>query len=142
MTFLDEKAFVLFPLGNKRFALHAETVSELAIPDRLQQFPHCSPLQSGVLVRRGRIMPVCDAAKALLGPEAQPGKFYLIATRRFGTRQEKTAISVSGECELASLAPIPPTGKLPKYITGLLSIGNEIIEIVDLEILFSAEAAA
>jgi chemotaxis signal transduction protein len=142
MTVSGEKSFVLFPLGSKRFALPAETVSELAIPDRLQQFPHCSPLQSGVLVRRGKIMPVCDAAKALLGPDAQPGKFYLIATRRFGSRLEKTAISVSGECELANLVPVAPTGKLPKYITGLLTIGNEIIEIVDLEKLFSAEAAA
>src|SRR5258708_17418794 len=117
MTMSGEKSFVLFPLGSKRFALPAETVSELAIPDRLQQFPHCSLLQSGVLVRRGKIMPVCDAAKALLGPEAQPGKFYLIATRRFGNRLEKTAISVSGECELAHLEPVAPTGRLPYYIT-------------------------
>ena len=39
MTSLNERRFVLFPLGEKRFALPAETVAELAQPDRLQTFP-------------------------------------------------------------------------------------------------------
>ncbi len=142
MTALSEKSFVLFPLGSKRFALPAEIVNELAQPDRLQTFPHCSPLFSGVLVRRGKIIPVCDIAQSLIGPSAAPRKFYLIATRRVESRHERTAIPVTGECELANLAPLPPTGKLPPHVAGLLTIGREIIEIVDLEQLIAAEAAA
>src|SRR6478609_4546143 len=74
-----DKSYVLFPLGEKRFALPAETVTELARPDSVQTFPHRTPLLTGVLVRRGRIVPVCDVAQVLVGPAAPPRKFYLIA---------------------------------------------------------------
>src|SRR5207248_178092 len=86
-----------------------------------------------VLVRRGRIVPVCDVAQVLVGPNAPARKFYLIANRRFDAASEWTAIPVSGECELASAQPAPRTEGLPRYVTGLLPLNGEIIEIVDLE---------
>src|SRR5215471_16911833 len=98
MKLETDKSFVLFPLGKKRFALPAEKVTELAKPDRLQAFPHRTPLLTGVLVRRGRIVPVCDVAQVLVGPEAPPRKFYLIANCNPGPRQELTAVPVTGEC--------------------------------------------
>src|SRR5262249_62416986 len=88
------KAYVLFPLGEKRFALPAETVTELARPDSLQTFPHRTPLLTGVLVRRGRVVPVCDVAQVLVGPAAPPApprKFYLIANCTLETRRGRTA---------------------------------------------------
>lgn len=127
------RKFVLFPLGKKRFALPAEIIAELAQPDRLQTFPHTSRLLSGVLVRRGRIIPVCDVAQVLVGPSAPTRKFYLIATRRFGRALELTALPVTGECELANAEVLPPTTQLPEYVQGLLSLEDEIVEVVDLE---------
>ena|SRR5687767_1920045 len=125
--------YVLFPLGDKRFALPAAKVTELARPDHLQSFPHTSRLISGVLVRRGNIVPVLDVAQQLVGPSAPPRKFYLIANRKFEGSTELTAIPVTGECELASAEPLPPTSGLPPYITGLLSLNDEIAEILSLE---------
>src|SRR5262245_13115871 len=142
MTAAPERSYVLFPLGEKRFALPAEMVAELARPDNLQTFPHRTPLLAGVLVRRGRIVPVCDVAQVLLGPDAPPRKFYLIAQRRGESRQEWTAIPVTGECELTTLAPVPPEGKHPAYVTGVLGAGEETITVVDLEKLIAAEAAS
>ena len=125
--------FVLFPLGKKRFALPAGIVTELAKPDRLQPFPHTTPLLTGVLVRRGRIVPVFDVAQVLVGPNPPVRKFYLIANRDFGGAPEWTAIPVSGECELANAEVVARTESLPSYVTGLLSLHGEIVEIVDLE---------
>ena len=125
--------FVLFPLGKKRFALPAGIVTELAQPDRLQSFPHTTPLLTGVLVRRSRIVPVYDVAQVLIGPNPPARKFYLIASREFDGIPEWTAIPVTGECELASAEPVARTGSLPPYVTGLLSLHDEIVEIVDLE---------
>ena len=142
MTSAREKSFVLFPLGGKRFALPAETVTELARPDRLQTFPHTTPLLAGVLFRRGRVVPVCDVAPVLVGPQAPPRKFYLIANRSFGSVRERTAIPVTGECTLTSSELLPPTGKLPGYVCGLLSLPDEIIEVLDLERLAAAEVRA
>lgn len=142
MTAAGEKSFVLFPLGEKRFALPAETVTELARPDRLQTFPHTTPLIAGVLLRRGRVIPVCDVAPVLVGPQAPARKFYLIANRSFGPVRERTAIPVTGECALTSAQLLPPTGKLPPYVCGLLSLQDEIVEVLDLERLASTEARA
>lgn len=135
-------SFVLFPIGKKRFALPAAAVTELARPDREQSFPHASKLLTGVLVRRGHIIPVCDVAPVLVGPDAPARKFYLIATRQFTDGSEWTAIPVTGECELTTTELLPPTGKLPKYVTGLLSLTDTIIEVIDLERLIGTEAAA
>jgi chemotaxis signal transduction protein len=134
------KSYVLFPLGKKRFALPAEAVTELARPDSVQTFPHRTPLLTGVLVRRGRIVPVCDVAQVLVGPATPPRKFYLIANCKRESRQELTAVPVTGECELASAPRMPLTGKEPQYISGLLAMGEETVEIVALEKLISAEA--
>jgi chemotaxis signal transduction protein len=136
------KSYVLFPLGKQRFALPAEIVTELARPDSVQTFPHRTPLLTGVLVRRGKIVPVCDVAQVLVGAAAPPRKFYLIANCNLESRQELTAVPVTGECELASAARVPLTGNEPSYISGLLAIGDETVSIVALEKLISAEATA
>jgi len=135
----EQNSFVLFPLGTKRFALPADQVTELAIPDHLQSFPHRTPLLTGVLVRRGRIVPVCDVAPTLIGADAPPRKFYLIANRLFDNRNEWTAIPVTGECELASIEPQHPDSKLPGYVLGVLPLENEIVEVVSLEKLIAQE---
>jgi chemotaxis signal transduction protein len=141
MTAGTNKSYVLFPLGEKRFALPSEAVTELARPDKLQTFPHRTPLLTGVLVRRGRVVPVCDVAQVLVGPAAPPRKFYLIANCKFESRQELTAVPVTGECELASAPRVALTGREPQYISGFLEIGGEKIEIIALEKLISAGAA-
>ncbi len=136
-------SYVLFPLGKKRFALPAERVAELARPDRLHEFPHTTPLLAGVLVRRGHIVPVCDVAPVLVGPDAPRRRFYLIANQTFGGAAEWTALPVTGECELVSAEARPCTGKLPAYVAGLLSLkGSEIVEVVDLERLIAAGSNA
>ena len=135
-----DKAYVLFPLGEKRFALPAETVTELARPDTLQTFPHRTPLMTGVLLRRGKIVPVCDVAQVLVGPAAPPRRFYLIANCKLASRQDLTAVPDTGECELSSAPRTPLTGNEPPYISGLLAIDSGTVEIVDLEKLISTEA--
>ncbi len=141
-TLQGEPSFVLFPLGKKRFALPAEAVTELARPDRLQSFPHTTPMLAGVLLRRGQIVPVCDIAPVLVGDGAPPRKFFLIVNRYFGHSREWTAIPVSGECELATTELLPVTGKLPRYVVGLLSLTDEIVQVLDLGLLQAAEATA
>jgi chemotaxis signal transduction protein len=95
---------------------------------------------AGVLLRRGRIIPVCDVAQILIGPGAPPGRFYLIARCQLESRLEWTAIPVTGECELASMKRMRPSEKQPPYVSGVLQAGDQIVPIVDLEKLLSVEA--
>lgn len=133
MMLEQDNAYVLFPMGEKRFAFPASKVEELARPDHLQTFPHRTRLVSGVLVKRGKIVPVLDIAQLLIGPQAPPRKFYLITSRKAGSHQERTAIPVTGECELASLAAVADAGESPDYVTGVVIAGEERVQIVDLE---------
>jgi chemotaxis signal transduction protein len=131
-------SFVLFPLAERRFALPAEQVAELALPGRLQTFPHTTPELSGVLLRRGRIVPVCDIAPRLIGPKAPAGRFYLMAHVE-PRRDEWTAIPVTGECELAACEMARPTTGSPAYVVGTLTRGEEQVPVIDLHKLLSQE---
>lgn len=139
MTAEQENAYVLFPMGDRRFAFPAAQVDELARPDHLQTFPHGTRLLAGVLVRRGKIVPVLDVAQLLIGPDAPPRKFYLIMKRKLESGKEWTAIPVTGECELANLSPIPTQAGQPAYVTGVLMAGDERVQVVNLEKLVAGE---
>ena len=136
-----EASYVLFPLGTKRFALPSQIVSELARPGRPQSFPHTTRHLTGVLLRRNHIVPICDVAEVICGANSTEHRFYLIAERAFEDgSSEWVAIPVDGECELSSAKLIPPTAKLPGYVQGLLSLSDEIVEVLDLEKVVTAES--
>ena len=138
----ERQTFVLFPLGKKRFALPAKQVHELARQDEPQTFPHTTPLITGVVLRRNQILPVADLAPVLVGPEAPARKFYLVVNRQARGKTNRTAIPVTGECELTNAEQLPVTGKLPGYVTGLISLADEIVEVLDIERLLAQEASA
>ena len=124
------KSWVLLHVGNRRFALPAESVIELAPPVRLHHFPHTSKLIAGVIVRRGR--------------ESSVHRFYLIADRAFGASpeaSEASAIPVNGECELANGEMQPRDENAPPYFAGTLAIENENIDVLDLQMLVTSAAS-
>ena len=95
-----------------------------------------------MLVRRGAIVPVCDVAQVT--DRQRWARTEVLFNRVPAVRQhdELVALPVTGECELASAEILPPTAKLPEHVVGLLSLGREIIEVVDLEKLVGAEVTA
>jgi chemotaxis signal transduction protein len=126
-------SYVLLQIGNRRFALPAGIVSELAPPVRLHTFPHKSPLVAGVIVRRGRIIPIYDVASILLGRSSSVHRFYLIARREFAGCSELSAIPVSGECELATAELQPRSDDRRPYIAGQLAIEGNSIDVLNFD---------
>jgi len=133
-------SFVLLQLAEQRFALPAGLVAELAPPVRLHSFPHTSPHISGVIVRRGRILPVYDAARALSGKSSFAHRFYLVARRQFGETSEMTAIPVDGECELVTSDFRAPANDAASYISGEITAAGESIGILDIESLIQSHS--
>ena len=131
--------YVLLQLANRRFALTSGIVSELAPPVRLHTFPHTSPLVSGVIVRRGRIVPVYDVASILLGRSSSVHRFYLIARRDFPDGPESSAIPVSGECELTTAEMQEVSDDSRPYISGRLLIDGESIEVLNFDALVAKD---
>lgn len=125
------RSFVLVRLGNRKVAVSAETVIELVAPTKEQQFPHSTPWLSKVIIRRGRIIPVCDVGSLLGETSIQPSSYHLVVELHYVDSRDWYAIPVRGECELLTPESIVPVHDRPEYVTGLFSLGEEQIEILD-----------
>jgi chemotaxis signal transduction protein len=137
----ESSSFVVLRVGERRFAFPAKIVTELAPPVRLHTFPHASPLLTGVIVRRARIIPVYDAGSVLTGKRVLAHRFYLVTRREFGKASELSAIPVDGECELAIGEMQPPPPGQPSYVIGVLPVRDETLDVFDLEALVRSRPA-
>jgi chemotaxis signal transduction protein len=129
------QSFVLLRLGERRFALPASQVAELIAPSRIFRFPHKSPALEGVILRRGRMIAVCDIAEQLTGKRLGARRFNLLATRKYGAQLDWIAIPVSGECELINVDVIQAAANDSPHVDGWLSHGGEVIEVLRLSAL-------
>jgi chemotaxis signal transduction protein len=128
----DTRSCVLLRLGERRYALAADQVAELAAPSRIFRFAHRTSEIDGVILRRGRVVPVCDIAEKLTGKRLTQRRFYLIATHRQESALDWVALPVSGECELIHADLTPPGASDAPHISGWLSHNGEVIELLNL----------
>jgi chemotaxis signal transduction protein len=129
----DSQAFVLLRLGERRFALAAKHIAELVAPTRVFRFPHLTPEIEGVILRRGRIVPVCDVAERLIGKSLKSRRLYLIALRRYAGQAEWIAVPVTGECELITVEMSPASDTDSPHVAGWLSHAGDVIEVLNLD---------
>ena len=137
------QSFVVLPLGSRRVALPAESVIELLAPIKVQNFPHGTRWISGVVVRRNRVVPVCDARQLFGEGGSGASRFYLIAEWKEGKVRDWCAIPVCGECELEAAeqfaAESPTTGETAEYVTGTIAVDGEKINVMNLSKLIRAQ---
>jgi chemotaxis signal transduction protein len=125
-------SFVLLRLGDRRFAVAANEIAELVAPSRVFRFPHHTEEVEGVILRRGRIVPVCDVAEKLMGKALASRRFYLIAQRRYGAQTEWIALPVTGDCELINAEMTSPSDTDAPHVSGWLSHAGDVIEVLNL----------
>jgi chemotaxis signal transduction protein len=132
---LELQPFVLLRLGERRFAVSANQIAELVAPSRVFRFPHRTPKLEGVILRRGRIVPVCDVSETLLGKRLTSRRFYLIAVRNYGTLKEWIAMPVTGECELINTEMMAAAESDAPHVAGWISHDGDVIEVLNLDAL-------
>ena len=132
---LELQSFVLLRLGERRFAVSANQIAELVAPSRVFRFPHRTSKLEGVILRRGRIVPVCDVSEMLLGKRLTSRRFYLIAVRNYGTLKEWIAVPVTGECELINSEMMAASESDAPHVAGWLSHDGDVIEVLNLDTL-------
>jgi chemotaxis signal transduction protein len=136
----DARSCVLLRLGERRFALAAEQIAELVAPSRVFRFAHRTTELDGVILRRGRVVPVCDVAEQLTGKKLTTRRFYLVATQRRGTGLDWVALPVSGECELITVDLTPASESDSPHVAAWLSHDGEVIEVLNLDALLPGPA--
>ncbi len=132
-------SFVVFQVGTRRVALSRDGVAELIASPLLFSFPHTTPLITGVVLRRGRIVPVLDLGPGLLGAPSPPARFFLVVERHISNISERCAIPVQGECELVAGIMLPAAGQ-DEFVSGCLELNEEQIDVLDLEKAIAAGA--
>ena len=132
-TELELQSFVLLRLGERRFAVSANQIAELVAPSRVFRFPHRTAKLEGVILRRGRIVPVCDVSEMLLGKRLTSRRFYLIAVRNYGAQREWVAVPVTGECELIKAEMMAAAESDAPHVAGWLSHDGDVIEVLNLD---------
>ena len=132
-------SFVVFQVGTRRVALPRDCVAELIASPTLFSFPHTTPLISGVVLRRGRIVPVLDLGPGVLGAPSPPARFFLVVERHISNSSERCAIPVQGECELVAGIMLPAAGQ-DEFVIGSLALNEEQIDVLDLEKAIAAGA--
>jgi chemotaxis signal transduction protein len=136
----DARSCVLLRLGERRFALAAEQIAELVAPSRVFRFAHRTTELDGVILRRGRVVPVCDVAEQLTGKKLTTRRFYLVATQRRGAGLDWVALPVSGECELITADLTPASESDSPHVAAWLSHDGEVIEVLNLDALLPTPA--
>lgn len=136
------QTFVIFPLGARQYALSVDVVARLSRPGWVHIFPHTTPGLVGVLVRKGRILPVWDIMPLLAASEAPSDKFYLVARRFLSQGEEWTAIPVTGACQILQSEILPPADDAQPFVRGLLLVSGKEVECLDLEQLAQAQLQA
>src|ERR1700686_1235532 len=131
-TATDLQSFVLLRLGDRRFAVTANQIAELVAPSRIFRFPHHTSEVEGVILRRGRIVPVCDVAEKLLSKSLKSRRCYLIEQRSYGAQSEWVALPVTGDCELINTEMTLPSDTDAPHVSGWLSHAGDVIEVLNI----------
>ena len=132
--------FVVLQVGSRRIALPREGVAELIASPLIYTFPHTTPLIAGVVLRRGRVLPVLDLGPGVSGVVSPSTRFFLVVERHISTATEKCAIPVQGACELVTGIMLPasdPEG----FVAGHLDLNGDQIDVLDLEKAIALSAA-
>jgi len=132
-TEATEQAYVVLRLGERQFAVPADSVEELAAAGQLERIPHTTPQIEGVIVRRKRVLAVRDVARMLTGRALPLHRFYLVVRRNYGAATESEAIPVTGDCELLTGVVALPRGEQePEYAAGWIDVAGEQILVLDI----------
>jgi chemotaxis signal transduction protein len=137
---MSEEKFVVFPAGAVQCAVAASCVAELSLPQEVYSFPHTSREILGVILRRGRVIPLYDLAGMLKLPEYSPAHYHLIAVRHIAEATELAAIPVSGECDLVSGDVVSAKHPAPGVV-GELIWDSRSYKLLDLDKLIAARSA-
>src|ERR1700676_5770377 len=121
-------SFVIFQVGTRRVALPRDCVAEMIASPLLFSFPHTTPVIAGVVLRRGRIVPVMDLGPGLLGEASPTARFFLVVERHMSNISERCAIPIQGECELVAGILFPAAGQ-DEFVTGLLDLNGKEIDV-------------
>jgi purine-binding chemotaxis protein CheW len=140
--------FLTFILGDEEYGVEILRVQEIKGWDKVTNIPNSPHYLCGVLNLRGTIVPVVDLRLRFEMAECEYTPTTVIVVLNIeGETQRTVGIVVDGMSDThnvmpGDIKPSPDFGSTIKtdYITGLITIGDNMVMLLDIDRLLSVEA--
>lgn len=139
--------YLTFRLGTEEYGIDILRVQEIRSYEQPTRLAHSPDFIKGVIDLRGRIVPILDLRLKLQCPEANYTDFTVviildIGSTVIGAVVDAVADVVSLTPELIKAAPQfekNPGSVDPAFITGIASLGDRMLIVMDIEALLSSD---
>lgn len=145
------RLFLLFRLGDDRYALAADAVVRVLPLQALKQLPGTPDWVAGVLVHRGAPVPVIDLGGLALGRPSRhltSTRIVLVTYRHRGLGAARTlalileGVTETGHRNPADFVPCGLDSPRARYLGPVLDEAEGMLQWVDVDALLSDEARA
>jgi len=129
---------LLFRLNSRQhFGINVLKVKEIIPRPELTQIPHASPAVVGVAELRGQTVPVIDLAMAIGGApiSAEKNAEQKVIIAEFSRTTQGFLVSGVERIVVRDWKEVlpPPSGAASSYVTGVIRMDNELVQLVDVE---------
>jgi purine-binding chemotaxis protein CheW len=139
-----ELILVVFRLNHEEFAFPIASVIEILRPQKLTRMPRAPHFVKGVMNLRGRVFPVVDLKRRLgLAEGAQDSKTRIMVVDfngdPMGLIMDEVREVFRGERRNLEEAPDLAQGVTRDYLSGVVTQGERMILLLDLQRLFAVD---
>ena len=129
---------LLFRLNNKQhFGINVLKVREIIACPHLTQIPHSGPTVVGVTELRGQTIPVIDLAMAIGRPaiSTEKNSEQKVIVAEFSRTVQGFLVSGVDRIVVRDWKDVqpPPNGVSTGYITGVIQLEKELVQLIDVE---------
>lgn len=139
--------YLSFALGEQEYGVEILKVQEIKGYSGITPIPNTPPHVRGVMNLRGTVIPVVDLRARFGMEEREYTKFTVIIVVTVGTKIKGLVVdAVSDVLDVArnDIKPAPELGGRTdaRFITGLATIGERLVVLLDIDTLLSEQDAA
>lgn len=145
---MDESDFEFISLiaGKQSFCIELDRVREIRSWEPITMLPHSPIYVLGVVNLRGTVVPIIDLAHKLGFERLSPNKRSVIIISSFGKQIIGFLVESVSEILTIKTTEVKETPALDSatehpYIQGVISIGDDMVRLIDIDLLMSKDDA-
>lgn len=140
----DASEFISFIAGDQNFCIEIAHIREIRRWEPITMLPHSPEFVLGVVNLRGAVIPIIDLAVKLGFQRISPTKRNVIIIVNYGGKMVGLLVDAVSEiltvgAEEFKEAPKLSEGTINHMVCGVVSVGDNMTRVLDLQLLLSDE---
>src|SRR5262245_35778074 len=142
----NTETYILFEIAGTTYGVSSRSVQQMEMIDHITPLPNAPPFVEGIVFTRGQVIPAVDL-RSRFGFEEQErtNRTRLVVTnwncRVVGVIVDSSREFLSIPKDAVQSPPATMTGLSGKYLKGIVTMGDRIILIVNLDELINVDQA-